>query len=155
MAFNVDYTVFKDVWEKEYTLTRQLYRNVVKYADKVAIIDPYRDKALTYKEWDEASNRFAHALIDAGMGPQDVVMADMFNTYEWFIVYMGAAKARAVLPLLNFMLPEGQLCKLMDGSKPTVFVYDAALTNVCLKTIELAKNKPKLCVMCGEGELPD
>lgn len=155
MAFNVDYTVFKDVWEKEYTLTRQLYRNVFQYADKMAIIDPYRDKTMTYKQWDEASNKFAHALIDAGMGPQDVVMANIFNTYEWFIVYMGAAKARAILPLLNFMLPEGQLCKLMDGSKPTVFVYDAALMDVCLKTIDLAENKPKICVMCGEGELPE
>lgn len=155
MAFNVDYSVFKDVWEKEYTLTRQLYRNVAKYADKVAIIDPYRDKTLTYKEWDEASNKFAHALIDAGMGLQDIVMADIFNTYEWFIVYMGAAKARAILPLLNFMLPEGQLSKLMDESKPTVFVYDKELTNVCVKTIGLAKNKPKICVMCGGGEPPD
>ncbi len=154
MGFDVDYTVFKELWEKEYTLTRQLYRNNLKWPDKTAIIDPYRNKTLTYRKWSEVSNKFANALLDFGVGTQDVVMGNLFNTYEWFIVYMASAKARCIFPALNFMLPEGQLCKLIDDSEPAVFVYDVGLKDVCLKAIELAENKPKLCIMCGEGELP-
>jgi long-chain acyl-CoA synthetase len=153
MGFNVDYTIFKQLWEKEYTLTRQLYRNNLKWPDKVAIVDPYRNKKLTYRNWIEVSNKFANALLDFGVEAHDVVMGNLFNTYEWFVLYMGSAKARCVFPSLNFMLPEGQLSKLIDDSKPALFVYDAELKDICLKAIDMSENKPRLCIMCGEGDL--
>ncbi|MBN2568070.1 MAG: AMP-binding protein [Deltaproteobacteria bacterium] len=155
MAFKVDYTVWRSVWEKEYTLTRQLYRMLKKFADKTAIIDPLTGKELTYRQWNEKSNQFANALIELGMSPGDVCMANLFNCSEWFIVYMGCAKARAVLPLLNMMLPEGQLCKLIDDADPVVLVYDSALRDRCVAAVDLAEKKPKLNVMIGEGDLPE
>jgi long-chain acyl-CoA synthetase len=155
MDSDFDYSVFKEVWEAEYTVTSQLRRNVFKWPGKVAIIDPYREKTLTFKKWDELSNKFANALIDAGVKKYDRVMGNFFNTYEWFVTLMGAAKARCVFPSLNFMLPEGQLCKLIDDSKPAAFVYDADLKDVCVKAIDLAVNKPKICIMCGDGEVPE
>ncbi len=126
MGKPVDYSIFQQVWEKEYTITRQLYRNCCKWSDKVAVIDPFRNKTLTFKQWNEESNQFANALIEAGVKPQDTVMGDIFNTYEWFILLMGCAKARLIFSSQNFMLPEGQVCKLMDDSQVAVFVYDAS-----------------------------
>jgi len=155
MGLKVDYTIFEEVWEKEYTLTRQLYRNNLKWPNKAAIIDPYRKKTLTYKQWDEVSNKFSNALLDLGVKEHDVIMGNLFNTYEWFIGWMGSAKAKCIFSSLNFMLPEGQLCKLIDDYEPFVFVYDVELKDTCLKAIELAKKKPKLCVMCGKGEPPE
>ena len=46
MGKDVDYTIFKEVWDKEYTVTRQLYRNCLKWPDKIAIHDPFRKKTL-------------------------------------------------------------------------------------------------------------
>lgn len=154
MGKPVDYSIFQQVWEKEYTITRQLYRNCCKWSDKVAIVDPFRNKTLTYKQWNEESNQFANALIEAGVKPHDSVMGDIFNTYEWFILLMGCAKARLIFSSQNFMLPEGQVCKLMDDSEVAVFVYDASLKDMALKAIELANVKPKLAIMCGPGEPP-
>ncbi|MCX5833082.1 MAG: AMP-binding protein [Deltaproteobacteria bacterium] len=154
MGKNVDYSIFKEVWDKEYTVTRQLHRICLKWPDKVAIIDPVRKKELTYKQWNEEANQFANALLDAGLTTYDAVMGDLFNTYEWFILFMGCAKARCKFPSMNFMLPEGQVCRLMDDSEVAVFVYDAALKDMALKAIEMAKIKPKVCIMCGPGEVP-
>ena len=81
-------------------------------------------------------------------------MGDLFNTYEWFILFMGCAKARCKFPSMNSMLPEGQVCRLMDESEVVVFVYDVALKAMALKAIELAKIKPKVCIMAGSGEVP-
>jgi len=154
MGKGVDYSIFKEVWDKEYTVTRQLYRNCQKWPDKIAIYDPFRKKNLTFKQWDEESNQFANALLDAGCTTHDSVMGDLFNTYEWFIMFMGCAKARCIFPSMNFMLPEGQVCRLIDDSEVVVFVYDVALKDMAVKAIELAKIKPKVCVMVGGGEPP-
>ena len=154
MGKGVDYSIFKEVWEREYTVTRQLYRTCLKWPEKTAIIDPFRNRTLTFKQWDEEANQFANALLDAGCTTYDSVMGDLFNTYEWFILYMGCAKARCKFPSMNFMLPEGQVCRLMDDSEVVVFVYDVSLKDMALKAIELAKIKPKVCIMVGPGEVP-
>ena len=82
-------------------------------------------------------------------------MGDIFNTYEWFILLMGCAKAR----LISFVSEtsccrRGQVCKLMDDSEVAVFVYNELLKDMALKAIELAKIKPKLAIMCGPGDPP-
>lgn len=154
MGKAVDYSIFKEVWEKEYTVTRQVYRNVLKWPDKVAIIDPFRNKQLTFKQWDEEANQFANALLDLGVTTYDSVMGDLFNTYEWFILYLGCAKARCKFPSMNFMLPEGQVSRLMDDSEVVVMVYDSAFKDMVLKAIDLAKIKPKAAVMVGPGDPP-
>jgi long-chain acyl-CoA synthetase len=154
MGKAVDYSILKEIWEKDYTITSQLNRNLQKWPEKTAIIDPLMKKTLTYRQWNEEANQFAHALLDTGCATYDCVMGDIFNCYEWFILYMGAAKARCVFASQNFMLPEGQVSKLMDDSEVQVFVYDVAMKDMTLKAIELCKKKPKVCVMVGAGEVP-
>lgn len=149
-----DYSIFKEIFEKEYTITRSLYRNVLRWPKHAAIIDPFRDKALTHGEWNEISNQFANALLDAGVVTYDSIMGDLFNTYEWFVVLMGAAKARGKFVAQNFNLPEGQISKLIDDDEIVVFVYDSDLKDMVVKAIEMAKFKPKVVVMCGPGEVP-
>ncbi|MFB3924581.1 MAG: class I adenylate-forming enzyme family protein [Syntrophales bacterium] len=154
MGKPVDYSIFKEVWDKEYTITRQLYRTCLKWPDKIAIIDPFRNRNLSFRQWDEEANQFANALLDAGVTTYDSVMGDLFNTYEWFILLMGCAKARCKFPSMNFMLPEGQVCKLIDDSEVVVFVYDSTLKDMAVKAVEMANVKPKVCIMCGPGEPP-
>lgn len=154
MGKGVDYSVLKEIWEKEYTITRQLYRNLQKWPDKPAIIDPLMNKTLTYRQWDEEANQFAHALLDAGLTTYDSIMGDLFNCCEWFTLYMGAAKARCIFASQNFMLPEGQVSKLMDDSEVKIFVYDAGMKDMAVKAVAMAKIKPKVCIMVGAGEVP-
>jgi len=155
MGKAVDYSILKEIWEKDYTITSQLSRNLQKWPDKPAIIDPLVNKTLTYRQWDEEANQLAHALLDAGCTTFDSIMGDLYNCYEWFILYMGAAKARCIFASQNFMLPEGQVSKLMDDSEVKVFFYDIGLKSMALKAIDMCKIKPKFCVMIGAGEIPE
>jgi len=150
-----DYSAWMELWEREYTLTRQLYRNVLRWGSKEAIIDPKNNKTLTFKELDEESNRFAHALLDLGAKPFDVVMGNVMDTYHWFTIFMGSMKARCIFSSVNTRLPEGQLCHLMDDSEPRVFVYDPEVKDTSVKTAELAEKKPKLCIMLGKDDIHD
>lgn len=152
--YSVYYSTFQEVFQKEYTITRQLYRNCLKWPDKAAIIDPFRNRTLTYGQWNEISNQFANALLDAGVTKYDSIMGDLFNTYEWFVVLMGSAKARCKFVAQNFLLPEGQICKLIDDDETRVFVYDSELKDMVVKALELARVKPKIVIMCGPGEVP-
>jgi len=154
MGKQVDYSVFKEVFEKEYTITRQLYRNFLRWPNKAAVIDPFRNKTLTNNELNEQSNQFANALLEVGVEKYDSIMGDLFNTYEWFVLLMGCAKARCKFVAQNFLLPEGQISRLMDDSEVAVFVYDSNLKDMVVKAIEMAKIKPKVSVMCGPGDVP-
>ena len=107
MGKGVDYSILKELWEKNYTITTQLYRNLQKWPDKPAIIDPLK-RTMTFRQWDEEANQFAHALLDAGCTTFDTVMGDLYNCCEWFTLYMGAAKARCIFASQNSMLPEGR-----------------------------------------------
>ena len=49
MKLTADYSQWMAAWEKEYTLTRQLYRNVLRYADKTVVVDPFYEKTLTFR----------------------------------------------------------------------------------------------------------
>ena len=52
MGKGVDCSILKELWEKNYTITTQLYRNLQKWPDKPAIIDPLK-RTMTFRQWDE------------------------------------------------------------------------------------------------------
>jgi long-chain acyl-CoA synthetase len=156
MKMTVDYSKWMTAWEKEYTLTRQLYRNVLRYGDRIVLVDPFHGTTLTFKELDEESNRFANALLALGVEPFEVVMGNMMNTFHWFTVFYGAMKARLVFSTVNFRLPEGQIARLMDDSRPAVFLYDGEVTEYSLKALERTETQPKVCIRIGRGDsLPE
>lgn len=156
MKMVVDYSKWMTAWEREYTLTRQLYRNVLRYADKTALIDPFFDRTLTFKELDEESSRFANGLLALGVEPSEVVMGNMMNTFHWFVVFYGVAKARLVFSTVNFRLPEGQIARLMDDVTPEVFIYDSEVEQPSIGALGRTHARPKICIRIGEGtSLPD
>jgi acyl-CoA synthetase (AMP-forming)/AMP-acid ligase II len=68
---------------------------------------------------------------------------------------MGSMKSKCIFSTLNWRLPEGQVCQLMDDTPPVVFLYDSEAKDFSVKAIKLAKQKPRVCVMCGEGDVPE
>jgi long-chain acyl-CoA synthetase len=153
MKMAVDYSKWMTAWEKEYTLTRQLHRNVLRYAGKTVLVDPFHEKTLTFRELDEESNRFANALLTLGVEPFEVVMGNMMNTFHWFTVFYGVMKARLVFSTINFRLPEGQIARLMEDSLPAVFIYDSEVEQYSLAALERIQTAPKTCIRIG-GKTP-
>ena len=77
-----------------------LARNARMYPDHTALIEriPEQEKrsAITWGQFDERANRFAHALMAKGIGKGDKVMHLMHNSIEWLVAYFGIVKDRCV-----------------------------------------------------------
>jgi acyl-CoA synthetase (AMP-forming)/AMP-acid ligase II len=83
-----------------------LARNARMYGDEVALIErePAKEKrvSITWKEFDEAANRIANALMAKGIRKGDKVIHLMMNCLEWLPLYFGILRTGAWAVPLNF-----------------------------------------------------
>jgi 3-oxocholest-4-en-26-oate---CoA ligase len=92
-----------------------------KVPDRVAIIDKRRQ--ITFRELDERSTRFAHALQAAGVQPGDHVGILGTNCIEWVEAMYGVYKMRARVVNVNFRYVEEEMRYLFDNSDMVALVY--------------------------------
>jgi acyl-CoA synthetase (AMP-forming)/AMP-acid ligase II len=92
-----------------------------KVPDRVAIIDKRRQ--ITYRELDERSTRFAHALLTAGVKAGDHVGVLATNCIEWVEAMYGVYKIRARVVNVNFRYVEEEMRYLFDNSDLVAVVY--------------------------------
>ncbi len=101
------------------TLTEMLERTVRTFPDKPAIVSGAG--ALTYREFDEVTNRLANMLLGLGVKPGDPVAVLMPPAMDWLIGYFGATKAGARVVILNAMLTPPELgAQLLDSGSTIV-----------------------------------
>jgi len=104
-----------------------LARNARMYGDEVALIErePEKDKRveITWKEFDEQTNRFANALIKKGIKKGDKVIHLMMNCIEWLPAYFGILRTGAWAVPLNFRFSaqDIKLCAGIAEGKAMVF----------------------------------
>ena len=92
-----------------------------KVPDRVAIIDKRRQ--VTFRELDERSTRFAHALQAAGVKAGDHVGVLATNCIEWVEAMYGIYKIRARVVNVNFRYVEEEMRYLFDNSDLVALVY--------------------------------
>ena len=90
--------------------------------DRVALI--CGDDEITYAELEEKANRFAHYLIDHGVGKGDKVGLYCRNRIEIVIAMLGIVKAGAILVNVNYRYVEGELRYLFDNSDMVALVHE-------------------------------
>ena len=73
--------------------------NAQKYSDKIAI--KFEDIKLTYKEFNEWVNRYAHYFISLGLKKSDVVEILMTNCPELLIIFTAIGKIGAISSMIN------------------------------------------------------
>src|SRR5256885_17005209 len=87
-----------------------------------AAIDPDKpalvcgEDTLTYRAYDERSNRAAHALVDLGVRPGDRVAVMSYNSIAGSVVSSGLRKAGAVSVPVNFRLRGAELAYIVRDS---------------------------------------
>src|SRR5437660_2914109 len=74
------------------------------------------DEVLTYREYDERSNRAARSLIDRGVEPGDRVAVMAYNSVAGSVVSAGLRKAHAVNVPVNFRLHGSELAYVVNDS---------------------------------------
>lgn len=100
-------------------LHRLFEGQVDKTPEAVAVI--YENQPLTYQELNARSNRLAHALISAGIGPDTPVGICARRSLEMVIGLMGILKAGgAYLPLDPDYPPERLSAMLADAQAPLI-----------------------------------
>ena len=91
--------------------------------DRVAI--DYLDRLVTYRELDEASDRFAAGFLQSGLRRGDRVATLTGNSPEHVAVFLACAKAGLILLPLSWRLSPAELRYQLDDAAPSLlFVED-------------------------------
>tara|TARA_R110000824_G_scaffold118960_2_gene271463 strand:- start:83977 stop:85776 length:1800 start_codon:yes stop_codon:yes gene_type:complete len=88
----------------------------------------FEDRKITYREFDEAANRYARWAISQGIGRGDVVALMMENRPEYLIAWLGVLKAGAAAALINTNLVKGPLAHSLNISGASHVILGAELT---------------------------
>ncbi|WP_162562120.1 AMP-binding protein, partial [Mycolicibacterium hassiacum] len=95
-------------------------------AGAVAVVDGGR--SWTYGELDAASNRLAHRLIGAGVGPGDAVVVLLERSAEAVAAILGVLKAGAVYVPIDPVVPDARIGFIVHDATPKVVVSARELT---------------------------
>ncbi len=111
-----------------------------KFPDKMAF--EFEGIALSFRELDHYSNKFAHMLLKQGLQKGDVVGINLANTPQYPIALLGALKAGCVVTGVSPMLSEEQMrYQLHDcGAKGLVTldaIFEKRLLNIVDKLPDL------------------
>jgi acyl-CoA synthetase (AMP-forming)/AMP-acid ligase II len=117
-------------WWGEKTLADLFLENVRRTPGAVAVVDPPNRAALTpgepqrlsYGELKTATDRLAKALLDAGVGRDDVVMVQLPNIVELVVVYLASARIGAILTPLPVQFRTYELRHAIGLTEPKVFI---------------------------------
>jgi len=135
-------TDFKSIFESRYTWLEGFRRNVFRYGNRTAMIDPDNGKAWTYRELDGEANRLARALAADGVRPAAAVMLDLINCPEFVFAYVAAQKLRGVCCPVSFRLSAGELAWQIDDSRPAVLLFCTMTAPVVAEALRLSHFRP-------------
>jgi len=119
--------------------------------DKPALI--CGDDVLTYRAYDERSNRAARALIELGVQPDDRVAVMTYNSIAGSEVTSGLRKARAISVPVNFRLRGAELAYVIQDSGARVVCAGPEF----VQHVEAARPQIEpapILVAIGDGALP-
>jgi benzoate-CoA ligase family protein len=84
----------------------------------------YRDESYTYREVQVRANRFANALVKLGVHLEDRVLLVLPDRPEFAFAWFGAAKAGAVIAMVNPLLPAQDYAHYFEYTRARVAVVD-------------------------------
>ena len=112
-----DVSAFRAVFERSFTWISGFLRNVRRFGEKTAVIDPASGRTWTYAALNRDANRLANALLAAGVGPGDVVLYQLYNSTQFVLSYLAPQKLGAINEPANFNLAAGETARLIDRDR--------------------------------------
>ncbi len=145
---NIEFLMNRYNKVNRWVIADMLRRSRYHFPDKKALI--FGDRALTYTELEEDSNRVANALIDLGVEKYDRVAILAHNTIHHVLTWMGCFKAGAIYVPLNYLLRGKDIEYSINHSESTLFILEDTLYDVVR---DVLKNMPtvKTLIWSGQG----
>ncbi|MBQ1796568.1 MAG: AMP-binding protein, partial [Prevotella sp.] len=137
---------FKEVFESRYTWIEGFMRNVRRFGQRNALIDPLSGREWTYKAINQEVNRLCNAFIKAGVKKGDVIMLQMLNCPEFVFAYVACHKMQCVCCPVNFRLSPGEMAWNVDDSKPAIIICCESKCKEVNNALQNTKHKPS-CVI--------
>ena len=147
MDFTYDITMFKEMFETQFTWLGGFERNVRRFGDRTALFDPASNRSWTYEQLDGAANQLAHALQHDGVGRSDVVMYQLLNSPAFAFCYIAPQKLGAINSPANYNLAPGETAKILEHNRPKVYLYDADVREMACQALALSSYQPERVVM--------
>lgn len=147
MSYTYDITMFKETFESEFTWLNGFMRNVSRFGDKTALLDPQSGQKWSYKQLNRECNKFANAMKQKGVKKCDVVFYQLYNSPYFVFSHISPQKIGAISNPANFNLSPGETAEIINHNKPKVYVYDSQITDTAVKALELSEHKPEVVIM--------
>ena len=138
---------FKEIFESRYTWIEGFMRNVYRFGQRNALIDPQSNRQWTYSEVNKEVNRLCHAFIKAGVKKGDVIMLQMLNCPEFVFAYVACHKMQCICCPVNFRLSPGELAWNIDDSKPAIVICCESKCDEAVEVVKHTNHKP--CCVIG------
>ncbi|MDB4948389.1 MAG: tycC3 [Gemmatimonadetes bacterium] len=123
-------------------------RHAAAAPDSVAVEDP-RER-WTYGELEKAANRIAHALVESGVRPGDVVAIWGFRSAALVRALLGTLKAGAAFLVLDPAYPSARLASYVRAAAPRAFLRVAAAGAVPDAVADALDDTVRRAVTLGE-----
>ena len=123
-----DPTRLREYFEHGFTYEAGFRRNVFRFPNETAIIDPPSGRTLSYAQLADEVDRMASALADSGVMPGDRVAYQLFNSIEFAILYLATQRIAAIGVPFNFRLAPGEIAHVLADARPSVFFFDHEVT---------------------------
>ncbi|MFD0653608.1 amino acid adenylation domain-containing protein [Streptomyces malaysiensis subsp. malaysiensis] len=102
---------------------------VARRPEAVAVVA--NDASLTFAELDARANRLAHALIEAGAGPETYVAVLLPRTALWTVALLAALKAGAAYVPVDPEQPAERIGRLLDATAAVAVVTCTEHASLC------------------------
>jgi len=108
----------------------------------------------SWAEFEARSARLAGALRGHGIGRGDGVACYLYNCAEYFEIFFGPLKLRAVPCNINYRYGSNELLALLENSEAKVLFFDAALRDRVAAVADRAPGVRLLVEVGGHSESP-
>ena len=121
---------------RQHSVGDLLHRTARRYPDKLAVVAG--DRRVTYREFDVAVNRAAHALADRGLAKGDRLALLSHNSWQFAVLAFATARLGVVLVPVNFMLGADEIAYILRHSGAAGMVAEDALAPTAEKALAVA-----------------
>jgi len=113
-----------------------LRRTALRYPDKLAVVAG--ERRVSFRDFDAAVNRAAHALADRGLAKGDRLALLSHNCWQYAVLVFATAKLGVILVPVNFMLGPEEIGFVLAHCAAAGMVTEGALAPTAQKALAVA-----------------